>query len=59
VAGRDDVERDDVVDEERADEATREDDDGRPVGALAVTSFLMVTILVLWFGMYLLNVSRS
>ncbi len=30
-----------------------------PIGAVAVTGFLTVTILVLWFGMYALNLSRS
>ena len=45
--------------ERRADEAQETKDDGKPVGAIAVTTFLMVTILVLWFGMYVLNVARS
>ncbi len=43
----------------RADEAQETQDDGKPLGAIAVTGFLMVTILVLWFGMYVLNVARS
>jgi hypothetical protein len=50
-----------VDEERRADEAQEQEteDDGTPVGAIAVTSFLMVTILVLWFGMYVLNMARS
>jgi hypothetical protein len=50
-----------VDEERRADEAQEQEteDDGKPVGAIAVTSFLMVTILVLWFGMYVLNMARS
>jgi len=35
------------------------DTEQRPLGALAVTGFLTVTILVLWFGMYFLNLIRS
>ena len=35
------------------------DTEQRPLGALAVTGFLTVTILVLWFGMYFLNLVRS
>jgi hypothetical protein len=31
----------------------------RPSGALAVTAFLVVAILVSWFGMYALNVVRN
>ena len=31
----------------------------RPLGALAVTGFLTVTILVFWFGMFALNLARS
>lgn len=31
----------------------------RPLGALAVTMFLVVAILVSWFGMYALNVVRN
>ena len=30
-----------------------------PVGAIAVTTFLAITILVFWFGMYFLNIARS
>jgi hypothetical protein len=46
------------------DEGQRPDDkpepvEERPLGALAVTSFLTVTILVLWFAMYLLNMART
>ncbi len=36
-----------------------QDTEQRPLGALAVTGFLTVTILVLWFGMYALNLARS
>lgn len=43
------------MDEARAE--SKHDD--RPMGAVAVTGFLMVTILVLWFGMYVLNMARS
>jgi len=35
------------------------DPEQRPLGALAVTGFLSVTILVLWFSMYFLNLARS
>jgi len=38
---------------------TPPDTEQRPLGALAVTGFLTVTILVLWFGMYFLNLVRS
>ena len=31
----------------------------RPSGALAVTAFLVVAILVSWFGMYALNIVRN
>ena len=31
----------------------------RPSGALAVVAFLVVAILVSWFGMYALNVVRN
>ena len=31
----------------------------RPSGALAITAFLVVAILVSWFGMYALNVVRN
>lgn len=30
-----------------------------PLGAIAVTTFLAITILVMWFGMYFLNIARS
>lgn len=30
-----------------------------PVGAIAVTTFLAITILVFWFGVYFLNIARS
>jgi hypothetical protein len=30
-----------------------------PIGATAVTVFLTITILLLWFGMYALNQARS
>ena len=30
-----------------------------PYGAIAVTAFLAATILVFWFGMYALNLTRS
>ena len=33
--------------------------DATPYGAIAVTLFLAATILVFWFGMYALNLSRS
>lgn len=31
----------------------------RPTGALAITAFLVVAILVSWFGMYALNIVRN
>ena len=33
--------------------------EGPPVGAIAVTTFLTVVILCLWFGMYFLNIARG
>lgn len=30
-----------------------------PYGAIAVTAFLAATILVFWFGMFALNLTRS
>ena len=33
--------------------------EGPPVGAIAVTTFLTVVILLLWFGMYFLNIARG
>jgi hypothetical protein len=39
--------------------AAEPDTEQRPLGALAVTVFLTVTILVMWFGMYALNMVRS
>ena len=35
------------------------EDEQRPSGALAITAFLVVAILVSWFGMYALNVVRN
>lgn len=35
------------------------DSEQRPSGALAITAFLVVAILVSWFGMYALNVVRN
>lgn len=35
------------------------DTEHRPLGALAVVGFLTLTIMVLWFGMYALNVVRN
>jgi hypothetical protein len=49
-------------DDARADRPAQDappDTEQRPLGALAVTGFLTVTILVLWFGMYALNLARS
>jgi len=34
-------------------------DHDTPYGAIAVTAFLAITIIVLWFGMYFLNLQRS
>jgi hypothetical protein len=49
-----------VEDERRPDVAPPEaDEEQRPLGALAVTGFLTVTILVTWFSMYFLNMARS
>lgn len=31
----------------------------RPLGALAITGFLVVVIFVVWFGMYFLNIVRN
>lgn len=44
---------------ERSEGTAPPDTERRPLGALAVTGFLTVTILVLWFGMYALNLARS
>ncbi|MDF1522259.1 MAG: cytochrome c oxidase subunit 2A [Trueperaceae bacterium] len=38
---------------------TPPDTEVRPLGALAITGFLVVVILGLWFGMYALNVVRN
>ena len=35
------------------------DTEPRPLGAVVVTGVLMVTILVMWFGMYVLNMVRG
>ena len=35
------------------------DAEHRPLGALAVVSFLTLTIMVFWFGMFALNVVRN
>jgi hypothetical protein len=49
-----------VEDERRPDVAPPEaEEEQRPLGALAVTGFLTVTILVTWFSMYFLNMARS
>ena len=47
--------------ESRPDDGGQHEDDLRdaPVGAIAVTTFLAITILVFWFGMYFLNIARS
>ena len=37
----------------------REERAPRPVGAILVTTFLAVVILVTWFGMYFLNFARG
>ena len=45
--------------ETRSDTETGGDDEIRPIGAVVITGVLAVIILVLWFGMYLLNIVRS
>lgn len=35
------------------------DAEHRPLGALAVVSFLTLTIMVSWFGMFALNIVRN
>ena len=47
--------------EPRSEDGDLQEDDVRyaPVGAIAVTTFLAITILVFWFGMYFLNIARS
>ena len=35
------------------------DTEHRPLGALAITGFLTLTILVFWFGMFALNMVRN
>jgi hypothetical protein len=50
---------DDGTKHDAAQESPPPDTEQRPLGALAVTSFLTVTILVFWFGMYALNLARS
>ena len=35
------------------------DDQDTPVGAIVVTLFLAATILVVWFGMYFVNLQRG
>lgn len=34
-------------------------DEPTPLGAITVTTILAITILVFWFGVYMLNISRS
>jgi Cytochrome c oxidase subunit IIa family len=43
----------DLKHEEQADK------DDAPVGAVVITSILAIVILVLWFGIYILNIARS
>lgn len=43
----------------RGDDARDDEAADAPVGAIAVTTFLAITILVFWFGMYFLNIARS
>lgn len=45
--------------EPRTDTEAGPDDETRPVGAVVITGLLAVIILMLWFGMYLLNIVRS
>jgi len=51
--------RDDEAQQAPGSDGVTPDTEQRPLGALAVTGFLTVTILVLWFGMYALNLARS
>ena len=39
--------------------ASQDEHGDAPVGAIALTTFLAITILVFWFGMYFLNIARS
>jgi hypothetical protein len=43
----------------RGGDAREDEAADAPVGAIAVTTFLAITILVFWFGMYFLNIARS
>lgn len=50
---------DDGSKRDAAQDTPTPDTEQRPLGALAVTGFLTVTILVFWFGMFALNLARS
>lgn len=38
---------------------SEESDEATPMGAIVITTILAVMILLFWFGMYILNLSRS
>lgn len=40
-------------------ESSEESDEATPMGAIVITTILAVMILLFWFGMYILNLSRS
>jgi hypothetical protein len=44
---------------QQAQESKEEGDETTPIGAITITTILAVIILVLWFGMYMLNIARS
>jgi hypothetical protein len=46
------------VDETR-DHEQQDARDNAPIGAVVITSILAIIILVLWFGMYILNITRG
>lgn len=44
---------------ERLEPHHEEPSEPRPMGAVVITTLLLITIVVMWFGMYLLNLVRS
>lgn len=47
------------MDEARDPSQEEDAEEIAPIGAVVITSILAIVILVLWFGMYILNIARS
>jgi len=47
------------VNDEKQSENPDASEDIQPIGAIVVTGILLVTILIFWFGTYLLNYLRG